>query len=210
MVARRLVLQSLAAIGLVIGGGSRSVRAQSGTPVGRVTRLRGTALHVRGGTPAALAVGVEVFVADRIVTNPASRVEVALADGTLIVLGPSTDVAVAAFALGQDGRRAGGALSMISGILRSVVAPSGGTGGFAIEGRLAVASVRSTEVIVEVVEDRMSVFAAEGEVAVRAGSEEVTLLSGDGVNVRPGEPLPEPSQWGAARVADVLARTQIE
>ncbi len=210
MAVRRKVLQGITAIALACAGLVRTAGAQPMGPAGRVTRLRGTAVLVRGGESSGLVVGVEVQIADRVVTHAASRVEVTLSDGTLVVLGPGTDVAVAAFATDDVGGRSSGTLSMLSGILRALVAPSGTGGGFSVEGRLAVASVRSTELVVEVVENRMSVLSVEGEVEVRVGGTQAVLLAGDGVDVQGGQPLPEPSQWGATRVADVLARTRVE
>ncbi len=210
MAVRRQVLAGMTAIALASAGAMHTVGAQPADPAGRVTRLRGTAVLVRGGEASGLAVGVEVQVADRVVTHAASRVEVTLSDGTLVVLGPGTDVAVAAFAADDIGGRSNGTLSMLSGILRALVSPSGMGGGFSVEGRLAVASVRSTELVVEVVENRMSVLSVEGEVDVRAGGAQAVLLAGDGVDVEGGGPLPEPSQWGATRVADALARTRID
>ena len=210
MATRRQIMHAVKAIAFGAAWHLRDASAQPANAAGRVTRLRGSAVIVRGGEPSILAVGVEVYVADRVVTHTASRVEVTLSDGTLVVLGPGTDVAVAAFVADGIGGRSNGALSMLSGILRALVAPSSSGGGFSIEGRLAVASVRSTELVVEIVEDRMSVLSVEGAVEVRASGAQTVLLAGDGLNVRGGEPLPEPGQWGAARVADVLARTRIE
>lgn len=208
MVARRQVLRGLGvgAAGLVGLAWQRPARAQDEVAVGRVTRQVGTALVVRGQATEPLAVGAEILVTDRLITQAGSRLEITFTDGTLTVLGPSTDVAVATFVLAGDSRGEG-VLSMLSGVVRATVAP--GSGGFAIEGRVAVASVRSTELIVEVVEDRMSVLSLEGIVDVRHEGETVGLEPGVGVDVRAGEPLPEPRAWAAPRVADVVARTTL-
>lgn len=80
--------------------------------------------------------------------------------------------------------------------------------GFEVITPQAIAAVRGTKWAVDVAEGKTSVFVVEGRVAVsrRPGDPEVTLEAGDGVDVAAGnEPLTV-RQWGAARVAALLAR----
>lgn len=72
----------------------------------------------------------------------------------------------------------------------------------------AIASVRGTEFVVDVAEERTSVFVVEGEVAVTKRyltDSRVTLQPGEGVDVERSEPLVVKT-WGAARVDALLAR----
>ena len=71
----------------------------------------------------------------------------------------------------------------------------------------AIATVRGTTFAVDVETDVTSVFVVEGSVAVeeRSGSDAVLLGPGDGVDVRPGEPLVV-RQWPQPRVDALLAR----
>lgn len=208
MVARRQVLRRLGAAvaGLALAAAGRTALAQAQRPVGRVTRQVGSAQAVRAEGTTDLAVGAEIYIADRLVTEPGARLEISFVDGTLTILGPSTDVTVEVFVTAGDGR-GDGVLSLLSGIVRAVVAPAGG--GFAIEGRVAVASVRSTELVVEVVDDRMSVLALQGIVDVSRGDATVSLGPGEGADIQAGDPLPEPHPWGPPRIADVVSRTSM-
>jgi hypothetical protein len=77
--------------------------------------------------------------------------------------------------------------------------------------RTAVASVRSTQWIVDAGADSTGVFAIEGRVTVvdrqmRGG---VILDPGYGTDVRAGEPPSQPKRWGQKRVDDVTARTSL-
>ncbi|MEW9804837.1 FecR domain-containing protein [Mesorhizobium sp. ZMM04-5] len=88
------------------------------------------------------------------------------------------------------------------------VTPGAVEGGFEVITPQAIAAVRGTKWAVDVVNGKTSVFVAEGRVAVsrEAGAPVVELGHGDGVDVETGtEPLAV-RQWGAARVAALLAR----
>ncbi|EHS52557.1 FecR protein [Rhizobium sp. PDO1-076] len=71
----------------------------------------------------------------------------------------------------------------------------------------AIAAVRGTSYIVDVAGDKTSVFVISGDVAVSRldASQEVTLESGEGVDVLPGQPMAVLS-WGQQRVNNLLAR----
>jgi hypothetical protein len=73
----------------------------------------------------------------------------------------------------------------------------------------AIAAVRGTKWAVDAAQPgRTSVFVVTGQVAVRrrAGDESVLLGAGDGVDVDEGDAPLVVRQWGAARVAALLAR----
>jgi ferric-dicitrate binding protein FerR (iron transport regulator) len=72
----------------------------------------------------------------------------------------------------------------------------------------AVASVRGTTFIVDVVNPRTSVFVISGAVAVarRGGSVAVILHGGDGVDVDAGTSPLQRKRWKPARAAALLAR----
>ncbi|MEH6717737.1 MAG: FecR domain-containing protein [Aurantimonas endophytica] len=71
----------------------------------------------------------------------------------------------------------------------------------------AIASVRGTVYAVDVETDTTAVFVSRGavQVAARQGPGVVTLGPGEGVDVRPGEPLVV-RRWPQERVARLLAR----
>ncbi|NDV88477.1 hypothetical protein GTW51_17385 [Aurantimonas aggregata] len=78
---------------------------------------------------------------------------------------------------------------------------------FQIQTPHAIASVRGTIYAVDVEAGATAVFVSRGavQVAARQGSGTVTLGPGEGVDVRPGEPLVV-RRWPQERVARLLAR----
>lgn len=87
--------------------------------------------------------------------------------------------------------------------------PAGSAGrGFEVVTPQAIAAVRGTKWAVDVADGTTSVFVVDGRVEVsrEAGGPSVELGPGEGVDVEAGtEPLTV-RQWGAARVAALLAR----
>jgi ferric-dicitrate binding protein FerR (iron transport regulator) len=177
--------------------------------VGRVVQQQGDVRAARGGAIVTLAVGAEVLCRDRIVSGPDGRVHIEFVDRSLVAIGSDTEVLVADYAAGRDGRRLSAVLSLLSGIVRAVVAEPGGS--FDITSRAAVASARSTEWLMEATGAGTAVFAAAGVVAVQSvGTNAVVELTpGMGTDVTPGGAPNPPKPWGKARVEDFIARTRL-
>ena len=101
-------------------------------------------------------------------------------------------------------------LTLVLGILRAKLLGPPWRDSFEVRTRAAIASVRSTEWIVESRPLKTSVLVVEGEVAVtgKASRDRVLLGPGMGTDVPLGG-VPSPAAaWGAERVADVEARTR--
>lgn len=178
-------------------------------PLGRVAQQAGSVIAQRNGVTRALHVDAVVYPGERIVTGAGAQILVAFTDGSRLTLGADS-------ALLLDGARLapGGSLNgwveILFGIVRVLLRPGERPDGFEIRSRAAVASVRSTEWIVEARGAETDVFVIEGRVAVagRAGAT-VLLNPGEGVTVREGEAPPVPNVWGPPRVRAVLARTTL-
>jgi hypothetical protein len=87
--------------------------------------------------------------------------------------------------------------------------PAGSTGnGFEVVTPQAIAAVRGTKWAVDVADGKTSVFVVDGRVAVsrETGGTGVELGPGEGVDVEAGTAPLTVRQWGAARVAALLAR----
>ncbi|MBZ8134965.1 FecR domain-containing protein [Afifella sp. IM 167] len=82
-----------------------------------------------------------------------------------------------------------------------------GRGEFQVLTPHAIASVRGTVYAVDVAAESTAVFVSEGVVGVarRDSTDDVQLAAGEGVDVKPGEPL-EVKTWGQGRVDALLAR----
>ena len=192
--------------------------------VGRLSRAEGVVLVLRDGATETLSVGGDVHRGDRIITTPQSRGEITLLDRTIVIIGPSSTLEAVALVTDDAGVRQQGTLNLISGILRALVTPGGA---FDVQTRAAVASVRSTEFVVEVSAPQVSVFVASGVVAVvpfgltddeaseaapgePAAPEPPTLSAGEGIDVVSGEGMRGVREWGRQRIVDVLDRTTLQ
>lgn len=99
------------------------------------------------------------------------------------------------------------AVELNSKALLIEVPPKSGGNGFQVITPQAIAAVRGTKWAVDAAEARTAVFVVNGRVAVgtRAGSQNVTLGSGEGVDVEAGAPLTV-KRWAPARVSALMAR----
>ena len=185
--------------------------AAEGEQVGTVVAQRGVVLALRDGAPRALHIAAPVFAGDKIVTSSAARSQIRFEDGSLLSIGEATELVVSDYRLGADGQGLRGLLMLIKGIIRTSLNRTIWSGGFAVETRAAVASVRSTDWIVIDEPEGSAVFVVEGRVDVtsRAEGSRAILAGDDGIDVPRSGPMGSVKRWGAARVSDVLARTSV-
>ena len=177
--------------------------------VGTVAKLAGTAGVVAGATTAPLTVGTQLMVGDRVVTGADGRVEIDCADGSTIVVGAGTSVAITAFATGADGSGKTGLIELAEGVLRVSLARVWQR--FEVTTPTAVASVRSTEWVMDVAAGNSAVFVVRGRVEVvdRQLKGGVILDPGDGTDVKAGAPPTVAHRWAKKRVDAVLSRTTL-
>jgi hypothetical protein len=195
-------------------GGVAPAGAQP-APVGIVEALVGTALVTRQATGEALplAVGAELFEADRVRTDVGARLQLRLRDGSVLTCGEATGLTLdqALYAPARDSQSF--LLRMSFGIVRSVVDLLAPQSSYEMHTNTAVISVRGTEWIAEAQPAATAIVALEGEVAVRnvdpVVSGEVTLGPGEGVTVEAGAPPPAPTVWGDARRNAFIERTTV-
>jgi hypothetical protein len=183
----------------------RPASAQDGL-AGQVTRLAGSAVLVREGSETALAISQQIKVSDSIRTGPESRAEVTFTDGSILTVGPDSDIAVSFFA--PEASESSAILDLVSGIARMTVNKATAWGRFEVRTTTAVASVRGTDYLVEALPDKSSVFVSEGRVAVssRAGAGTVVLREGQGVDMTAEFVEPVVRFWGLKRKIAALAR----
>lgn len=183
--------------------------AQPSVVVGEVVAQRGTAAVLRDEQRQPLFVGAAVHRGDRVVTDAAARVQIAFIDRSVLAVGPESEIVIDRYAPDASEPGVARVLSLVLGIVRAVANPNPG-GEFDIRTRVALASVRATDWIVEAQPDRTAVFVLDGRVAVQgqAGGE-VVLTPGEGTDVVTGAPPGAPKRWGDQRVADALTRTAV-
>jgi hypothetical protein len=175
----------------------------------QVAEAAGETALTHGGSPAAASVGAALAPSDVLKTGASGRIEVACSDGTRVTLGPDTEINLGSL-VGEQGESTSIGMSLHRGIAR-FLAPVRSWGTFNVFGPVAVASVRSTEWIMETPKRGTNVFVLKGQVEVQGkrGST-VRLAPTYGVDVHPDGTMSEPKKWGAKRVADVMARLGLQ
>lgn len=177
-------------------------------PAGQVFEVAGPAELLRGDERLAVRPGTTLRIRDRLRTGADGRVTVRLTGGSVLVVGPETTVAVERF--GAPNRTGGfeRLLSLVSGILRLAGDSPQAEAGLAVRTRTAIASVRSTDWVVQQTPEQTSVFVVEGQVHVRRqdGRASAVLVPGFGIDMGEEAPLADgPKQWGQGRVDATLA-----
>lgn len=140
----------------------------------------------------------------RLRTGAGTRAEIRCADGLAVTLGPETEIDLSGL-VGDPGRPV--LLRLAAGIV-GLVAPVAPAGGLAVETPLAIASVRSTEWLVEAGElGATAVFVRAGRVAVTppGGAETWLLGPGEGIDLAPPPAPPTRGPGAVAAPADAEA-----
>lgn len=181
--------------------------AQAADPIARVVQQNGVAFVIRDvARPEPLAVGAALFVDDEVRTGADGRIVVESDAGLKLVIGAASEVRIRRWLLDQRQSRIDVVLGMVTGILRLLGEPTDKSRTVEVQTRAAVASVRSTEWVVEATGAGTAVLSIEGAVAVRSPEGGVTLQPGDGTDVRLTGAPTAPVPWGQARVDRTLAR----
>lgn len=173
---------------------------------GHLSRIGGPVTVLRLGAESPAVVNGEIFVSDTIRTGTDGRAEVTFTDGSVLTVGPDSEVAVSFFA--PEASESVALLDLISGIARMTVNKATAWGRFEVRTTTAVASVRGTEYLVEALPDKTAVFVAEGRVAVssRAGAGTIILRKDQGVDVTKEYVELVAKTWGAKRRDAAMAR----
>jgi hypothetical protein len=190
--------------------GAGPASAQVEEAVGEIASMSGSVLVLRGQGFTALGPGSAIFAADILRTGPDGKVLILCRDGLRLAIGSGTEVAVRTYLVDAPS----GALQVALGLLRGIVRLIGGDSlrrqWIEVDTRTAVASVRSTEWLVESTPKGTGVLSLVGAVEVvgLAGGR-VLLQPGEGTDVPPGRPPNPPARWGAPRRLDAIARTTL-
>jgi hypothetical protein len=199
--------RSILACSVILLGMSQTALGQERACI--AARVVGDAAIQRGTASQPVRPAMSLHQGDQLVTGAGGRVEMRCPDGSMLVIGERSNVRLSIFI--TDTRRHNAVVEVLEGIVRALL-PTGHTWErFDIVTRTAVASVRSTEWIVDVKPDTTGVFVRTGGVLVssRANQAQVFLQPGYGVDVGAQAVPLEVRLWGQARVNDALARTSL-
>jgi hypothetical protein len=189
-------------------GASGAGFAQDGAPC-IAARVVGEASLLRGAATQPVRPAMPLRQGDQLVTTAGARVEMRCPDGSTLVVGERSTVRLTIFVTGDRPHNA--VVELLEGIVRALL-PGGHTWErFDIVTRTAVASVRSTDWIVDAKADTTGVFVEDGNVLVssRANQAQIYLPAGFGVDVGT-QPAPlQARAWAPARVEDARARTRL-
>ena len=152
------------------------------------------------GAWAAITTGHRIAVETKIATGPDARVKIVCDDDIVVTIGIETELNLEQLA-GAAGPRRSIVLQLIDGIT-GIVAPRRSWRRFEVRTAVAIASVRSTDWLVEAdPADGSAVFVRTGTVDVRTGAQTYRLQAGDGITIgADGAPGPV-KVWGAPRIA---------
>jgi hypothetical protein len=177
-----------------------ALAAAEGTRSCAVDAVEGeTARYWESGVWSGVAEGLAIPVEAKIATGPEDRVRIVCDDGVVVTVGAATEVNLEQLA-GPAGRDRNVFVQLLEGIV-GVLAPARSWGRFEVRTPVAIASVRSTEWLVENMAGEAAVFVRDGRVAVdvRDGGR-VTLAAGEGITVAADGAPGEVKTWGAARI----------
>jgi hypothetical protein len=175
--------------------------------VGQLTGVRGEVFRESAGRRDAARVGMPVHQNDSLASY-SGKARVQLNDGTIISLGESSRLDLRHYRRADNDFTV--ELGASAGVFRLLVnrlIP----GGFRVETETAVASVRGTEWVMQASGETTAVAVLEGSVGVAArDGTAVVLQPGQGTDVRRGAAPTPPNTWGAARLADTVARASFD
>jgi hypothetical protein len=171
-----------------------------------VVEQTGKVFLVHEGQVTLLKPGLAVSDQDRVITTADGKALIQFDDSSLCAIGPGTELLLADLAAPR-----GGFLELVRGIVRLVLSPGARSAETGVRSRAAVASVRSTEFVVDSTLDRAAVFVAKGSVQVtgRLTGASVLLGPGDGTDVELRKPPTPIHPWGEKRIREVMSRTTV-
>ena len=167
----RLYLAALVGVALLAFLDRGAAATPAATPAGKVTFLAGEASRKAGGKTQKLAIGAPVFEGDVLETARRTRLEVKLADQSVVRLGPASRAVMQAARFGStvEDRKVSAKL-VVGQVWANVAKAIGGEARFEVQTENAVAGVRGTTFRVDAARDRSVVVKVySGTVAVAAG-----------------------------------------
>jgi hypothetical protein len=191
-----------------------AVLAQQPDSIGQVVALTGQAVvqHRAGTSAEPLTMQSRLYQDDLIHTQTASKVRLALVDGTTLVLGEQSTLHLTEFVY-APGQSRKSLMTMVQGVFKLVISTVLPRSTFEVHTTSAVAAVRGTEWLGQVTRDATAILVLEGEVAVSharpAVAGTVLLTAGTGTDVVGQQPPTPPKPWGEARIRALVAATTL-
>jgi len=135
---------------------------------GQVLSFNGDCFLNSGGQRATLAIGASVHVGDSIDVPEKSKLQLHMADGSVLGLGPGTHLSIDGYTVSTNREQRDVRLGLDAGLLHATVAKMTQPSNFEVDTALAIASTRSTDWLIEASPDRTWVAVVEGQVSFAA------------------------------------------
>lgn len=199
------------ALVLLVIAGVPSYAQEPVAAVGYIATIQGSGTIDRSGVVLELQEGAVIGIADQILTGAGTQVLLVLSDGSRVVIGADSRVAMGVLAAAGASGNSDRVIDLLQGILRISVQASEAGGAAETRTPTAVVAARSTAWIVAFEDDSTAVLSLEGTVEVTATTApgSVTLTPGTGTDVARGAEPTEPVEWGAARADSFRNRTAL-
>lgn len=172
---------------------------------GEVTRVQGAATVLEAGTPVQLAPGDAVHSGAVLETGPEGRLELSMADGTVLTLGGDSRFELTGYLWMDEADTGLAVLSLSRGAFRAITGAitDTDTPRFEVQTTLATIGIRGTDFWGGYLEaDALDVlFVAGGKtVAITNASGETVLTApGQGTTIQPGQAPTPPTVWSDAK-----------
>ena len=160
-----LAVPALAVAGLL----GLDVEAEAAETVGKVSRLRGECVAVRGETRVTLSEGATVEHLDRLETGGDARLEVTLLDDTKLTLGEQAKVTVDSFVFDPNAGKGEAVLQVVKGAFRFTTGKIGAMASKKVEVKtgFATLAVRGTDFWAGPIDGSNGVLLLTGKVEVK-------------------------------------------
>lgn len=203
----RYVCSVLSVLGVLLFSAPGQAQQES---IGQVIALRGQATVKRAATPQPVPLAVQhmVFREDVLQTAAASRLKVALIDGTELTLGENGMMTLSALVYAPQQNTQSSVLTVAKGAFWGSTKKLVPQAMFEMRTGTAVASIRGTEWVAEVTAKNTAIAVVQGTVAVQQVNPtlrgEVVLTPGMGTDVSVNRPPTPPVRWSAQRLQTLL------
>jgi hypothetical protein len=205
---RRTAVTGIAAAVL----GYLSVRtAETAQQAGTVLALTGQCFAEAGGQRRVLRIGDAIFVGDTVDVPTGAKLQLRMADGSVISLASGSRMTIHTFQIDTGGQQRDARLTLATGLLRAVVSPVSQPSIFEVDCAAGKAAVQLTDWFMEVQPEAVRVGVVAGSVILTslATGRSVTIPARWGARLEAGLDPVAPRLWGEKEFADVIARTNL-
>jgi hypothetical protein len=176
-------------------------RSDAADTAGTVQRIQGRATAALGGFNRPLALGMVVYAGDQISTGPETRVQLKMINGAELIIGDNSKLTIDAVDIEK---KTGAFLNVLEGVFLAVTGAFAdrGPGAVTVKTPIAVLGVRGTEYWGRQTQEKLEVALLSGKgIFIETPQGRIDMTDpGTGVDIMPGQPLPQPKAWAPARL----------